>query len=786
VDFPVDTSTKVGELLRSTASAPAVEECDALDSLEREEGAQPSADPTDFFPSTDSIFSQVIGQIVQGHRINLGDSSDGALSLEILLENSKDAVLLLETEGVITEANPVFCSTYGYTRADLVGSSIFSLVHESEHDLLLDKLRQFASNEADDRPARADDVIVFHGLTKNRAILTKNCLVSPLYEGKKRRILAIFRDRFLDEERFEELQLKEEHYLALAETINEAIFRLDENFMILFANAGVKNVFGFDKEELVGQPFTRLFPEEVFRHHEPEFRKYFHIDDQDRSSLGLRRTIELLGVTKNRGVAPMEMSFGNSKELRGRTLTCIIRDISQRKTLERKLHHLAFHDKLTGLGNRDLLNEDLRSLLQPEAVERGELAAIVLLDVSDFKHINDTLGHTIGDEILVELARRTRFSLREKDTAYRYSGDKFVALLRSVKHQQDPTLVASRLLDSIRMPIELRINTGARRRIELGASIGIAVLPEHGLTVESLVKNAEIAMYFAKESGKNRFIIYNESLKPKSTERWLLEQEMRDAVVRGEFVLHYQPIVDPEGKILGCEALVRWMRDGAIVMPSSIFIPVAEENGVILAIGAWILRRALIDLKHLSGRGYRGIYFSINVSTRQFEQPDFVKSVADAIDDAGVDTRLVNLELTETTLMSHPEDAILKIHALKRRYPGIRVTIDDFGTGYSSLSYLARLPIDCLKVDISFVRALDSEQNRKVVNAILNLADTLRIGAIIEGIDSKEHYNYFKTRDCYGMQGFLFMKAVPLDDFESKLDAIRLAAKAFQGKPPSP
>ncbi|MGO8693486.1 MAG: EAL domain-containing protein [Rectinemataceae bacterium] len=780
----MDTSTSVGEMLRSIASGPIATEDVGEDSHEPGKAAGVLANPAEPASSTDSIFSQVIGQIVRGHRINLGDGSDGALSLEILLENCRDAVLLLDAEGTISEANPVFCSTYGYPRAELVGSSILSLVHESERDLLLDKLRQFAaSGEADDRPARADDVVVFHGLAKSGTVLTKNCLVSPLYEGKKRRIMAIFRDRFLDEERFEELKLKEDHYLALAETINEAIFRLDESFLILFANAGVKNVFGFDKEELVGQPMTRLFPKEVFRHHEPEFRKYFHIDDEDRSTLGLRRTIELLGATKNRGVAPMEMSFGNSKEVRGRTLTCIIRDISQRKTLERKLRHLAFHDKLTGLGNRDLFNEDLRELLQPELVERGERAAIVLIDINGLKHINDTLGHAVGDEILVEMARRARFSLRENDTAYRYTGDKFVALLRSVKKLQDPARVASRLLDTMRMPVELRIKTGARQRVELGASIGIAVLPEHGLTVEAAVKNAEIAMYFAKESGKNRFIIYNESLKPKSTERWLIEQEMRDAVVKGEFALHYQPIVNPEGKILGCEALVRWMREGAVVMPSSMFIPVAEENGVILAIGAWILRRALVDLKHLIGRGYRGIYFSINVSTRQFERSDFVKSVSDAIDDVGVDARLVNLEITETTLMSHPEDAILKINALKRRYPGIRVTIDDFGTGYSSLAYLARLPVDCLKVDISFVRALDSEQNRKVVNAILSLADTLRIGTIIEGIDSKDHYDYFKTRDCYGMQGFLFLKAVPLDDLERRLDSIRQDYRTTQREP---
>lgn len=587
--------------------------------------------------------------------------------------------------------------------------------------------------------------------------------------------MAIFRDRFLEKERFEELKLNEEHYLALAETINEAIFRLDENFVFLFVNAGVKSVFGFEKEELLGQHMTRLFPEEVFRHHEPEFRKYFHIDDKDRSNLGLSRTIKLLGVTKNRGVTPMEMSFGNSKEIRGRTLTCIVRDISQQKTIERKLRHLAYHDKLTGLGNRDLFNEGLGEYFHPERIERGESAAIFLLDINGFKHINDTLGHSVGDEILVEMARRTRFTLREKDSAYRYSGDKFAVLLPGVKRANDLALVARRLLEALRMPIELGVKSGGRRRIELGANIGIALLPEHGLSVEAAVKSAESAMYLAKESGKNKFIIYDESLKPKSTERWLIEQDMREAIVKGEFVLHYQPIVNPDGKILGCEALIRWIRDGAMVLPSSIFIPVAEENGVIIALGAWVLRRALVDLKHLIDRGYRQIYFSINVSQRQFEQPDFVRSLSDAIDDVGVDANLVNLELTETALMTHPEGAITKINGIKRRYPGIRVTIDDFGTGYSSLAYLARLPIDCLKVDIAFVRALDSEQNRKVVDSILNLAATLHIAVIVEGIDTKEHLDYFKTRDCYGMQGFFFMKALPLEDFSRKLDSIRVA-----------
>jgi diguanylate cyclase (GGDEF)-like protein/PAS domain S-box-containing protein len=723
--------------------------------------------------ATESIFSQVIAQVIQGHRINLGGESDGVLSLEILLENCGDAVLLVTAEGGIVEANPAFCSTYGFPRDELVGSSILNLIHQSERELLRGKLGQFREGDVDDRPARSDDVVVFHGITRNGSVITKNCLVSALYDGKGKRIMAIFRDRFLDEERFDQLKLNDDHYLALAETINEAIFRIDEDFSILFASVGVKNVFGFDKEELIGQRMAKLFPEEVFRHHEPEFRKYFHIDDRDRCTLGLQRTIELLGVTKNRGIAPIEISFGNSKEVRGRTLTCIVRDISQRKMLERRLRHLAFHDKLTGLGNRDLFNEELGGALEAVLADRGRRCSVVLLDLNEFKHINDTIGHEIGDLLLVEVARRIRVSLRESDTAYRFSGDKFVALLRRVKDSQDPSIVANRILHAVRMPIEVGLPSGARRRVELGASIGVAVLPDHGATVEAATTCADIAMYFAKESGRNHFIVYDEALKPKSTERWLIEQEMRSGIVNREFALHYQPIVSPSGKILGCEALIRWIRDGSVVMPSGTFIPIAEENGVILTLGSWVFRRALLDLKRILSRGYSTFFISVNISTRQFEQPDFVTTVSEAIDGIGVDARHVNLELTETTLMAHPEDAIMKILALKRRFPKIMVAIDDFGTGYSSLAYLARLPVDAIKVDISFVRALRSEQNRKVVNAILNLADSLRIEVMVEGIDSKENYDYFRTRDCYAMQGYLFMRAVPLPELEQKLTSLR-------------
>jgi diguanylate cyclase (GGDEF)-like protein/PAS domain S-box-containing protein len=588
-------------------------------------------------------------------------------------------------------------------------------------------------------------------------------------EGESRRVLAVIRDLSVDKELLDQLMESKDHYTALTETITEAIFRIDSDFRILFANSGVKNTFGYDREELIGHNLARLFPEEVFRQHEGEFRKYFYVDDQDRTEIGLKRTIELLGVTKHRGVAPMEISFGNSKDFRGRTLTCIVREISQRKTIERRLKHLAYHDKLTGLGNRDLFNEDMKFVLADSDSEDKRRLALLFMDLDGFKHINDTIGHSAGDELLVETAKRIRFCLRERDSAYRFGGDEFVVLLPEVNEAKDAILVGERLLRSIRKPCELHTGSSGTARVEVGVSIGAAILPDHGRTAEAATKSADIAMYCSKEAGKNRFTLFDDSLNTKSTHNWRLEQEMRQALVNGEFEMHYQPIVDKDGAVLGIEALIRWRRDGKNVLSPAEFIPAAEENGVIVPLGAWLLRRSLMDLRRLDEKGFHSLYMSVNVSCRQLELPDFVEGLSDAIEGAGVDSARVKLEITETTLLRDPGGADSKILAIKKRFPRMTLVIDDFGTGYSSLSYLARLPVDSLKIDISFVRALRSEQNRKVVNAILNLAENLDINVIAEGIETEEQRDYFRERRCKGMQGWLFMKALPLGELERRL-----------------
>jgi EAL domain-containing protein (putative c-di-GMP-specific phosphodiesterase class I) len=303
----------------------------------------------------------------------------------------------------------------------------------------------------------------------------------------------------------------------------------------------------------------------------------------------------------------------------------------------------------------------------------------------------------------------------------------------------------------------------------VGVSIGAAILPDHGQTTEAATKSADIAMYRSKEAGKNRFTVFDASLDTKATHDWLIEQEMRQALVKGEFVMFYQPIVAADGSLLGLEALIRWFREGKVYLAPVEFIARAEENGLILPLGAWILRRALGDLRRLDDAGFHELYMSVNVSCRQLEQPDFAETLADAIEAAGVDCTRVKLEITETTLLKSGAGADSGIRAIKERLPGLMLAIDDFGTGYSSLSYLSHLPVDTLKVDISFVRALQSESNRKVVNAILTLAESLGINVVAEGIETEAQRTYFSERRCMGMQGFLFAKALSIGELVDQL-----------------
>ncbi|MFH2113136.1 MAG: EAL domain-containing protein, partial [Spirochaetota bacterium] len=726
-------------------------------------------------PATDyneSLFSQLFERVVQGYALRLEDEGEESSdSLEILLDGVPYSVLIMSTSGMIREANQAFFSTFGYAREDLIGIPIYELLPEGYRAAFHERLARFSMRSDAPRQSIPDDILAFRGQRQDGAVVSMDCLLSSIQLKDEAAVIALIRDLSFDHTLFLQLSETKEHYVALSETITEAIFRLDYDFRIIFANTGVKNTFGWEREEVVGKLFSVLFPREVFAKHEAEFRKYFFIDDQDRVANGLKRTMEFLGATKHRGVAPMELSFGNSKDYKGRTLTCVIRDITQRKALERKLRHLAFHDKLTGLGNRDLFKEDMAGILRKIQPDPTWCGSVMFLDLDGFKHINDTLGHDSGDELLVETARRIRVCLRELDVAYRFGGDEFVVILASIKGVEDSVVVAERILASVSNPFILRGGSKkSGKRVNVGVSIGVAVIPDHGRTLEEVTKSADIAMYCSKEEGRNRYTVYDPDIAAKATLRWQMEQEMKTALGSGGFHLLYQPLVGTDGRVRGMEALLRWRRqDGEVVSPG-VFIPIAEENGLIVALGDWVLRRACYDAQRLSELGHPDIYVSVNVSNRQFDQPNYVDELENIVRSSGLTPSRLKLEITESTIMKNTDDAIERIKEIKQRLPGICFMIDDFGTGYSSLAYLSRLPVDFLKIDISFVMNLAERQNEKVVNAIINLGHSLDLGIIAEGIETEAQLAYFAERDCSALQGYYFLRPSSLEEIHAFIE----------------
>lgn len=720
----------------------------------------------------ESLFAQLFERIIQSYALRLeAEEEETNSSLEILLDGVPYSVLIMSTSGRIQEANQAFFSTFGYAREDLIGIPIYELLPEGYRAAFHERLVRFSMQTEAPQPSQPDDILAFRGRRKDGMVVSMDCLLSSIWLKDEPAVIALIRDLSFDHKLFLQLSETKEHYVALSETITEAIFRLDDDFRIIFANTGVKNTFGWEREEVLGKPFRMLFPQEVFIKHEAEFKKYFYVDDQDRIANGLKRTIEFLGSTKHRGVAPMEMSFGNSKDYRGRTLTCVIRDITQRKALERKLRHLAFHDKLTGLGNRDLFNEDMAILLKKIKSDASSYSSVMFLDLDGFKHINDTLGHDSGDELLIETARRLRVCLREFDVAYRFGGDEFVVILGKIKGLEDSVVVAERILSSVSNPFILRGGSKkSGKRVNVGVSIGVALVPDHGNTLEEVTKSADIAMYCSKEAGRNRYTVYDPGFAARASLRWQMEQEMKTALSNGGFRLLYQPLVGMDGRVLGIEALLRWRRlDGEAVSPG-VFIPIAEENGLIVALGDWVLRRACYDAQRLSELGHSDLYVSVNVSNRQFDQPNYVDSLESIVRSSGMEPSRLKLEITESTIMKSTDDAIERIKEIKHRLPGIRFMIDDFGTGYSSLAYLSRLPVDFLKIDISFVMNLHEEQNAKVVNAIINLGHSLDLGIVAEGIETEGQYQYFAERKCSALQGYYFLKPISLEEIHNHIE----------------
>lgn len=452
-----------------------------------------------------------------------------------------------------------------------------------------------------------------------------------------------------------------------------------------------------------------------------------------------------------------------------------IYDITERKLTQEKMLHMAFHDDLTGLPNRHLLKDRLNQAIKT-AHHHGRIVATLFLDIDNFKRINDTLGHDAGDSLLKSVAERLRDFVRRSDTISRtptdevdstiarLGGDEFTVLLSEINTSQNAAQVATRILETIRQPFMI-----ADHEIFVTSSIGISVYPHDGNNAETLLKNADTAMYYAKTQGRNNFQFYAQHMNVAACERFSMENKLRKALDNKEFHLFYQPQLDIRtGNIVGVEALIRWIdSENNIVLPG-VFIPLAEETGLIVPIGEWILNTACTQNKVWQDAGFPPMFVSVNISSAQFKQPSFIKTVEKALQDTGLNPHYLELELTESILMETTEAAIQTLNDLKSM--GLRISIDDFGTGYSSLSYLKRFPIDTLKIDRSFVRDVTSDPDDKaIINAIIALARSLNLKVIAEGVETIQQLVCLHEQGSDGMQGYLFSPPLPKDSLTQLL-----------------
>jgi diguanylate cyclase (GGDEF)-like protein len=453
-------------------------------------------------------------------------------------------------------------------------------------------------------------------------------------------------------------------------------------------------------------------------------------------------------------------------------VTAAIRNITVRKDAEKHLvllaeqiAHAAYHDPLTGLPNRELLNDRIDRAIALARRNDGQ-AAVLFLDLDGFKHTNDSLGHPIGDRLLQSIAGRLMDCVRAPDTVSRQGGDEFVVLLQEIQHPEDAAIAAKRILQAVE-----KIHSVGGYDIHVTASMGVSIYPSDGLDAETLIKSADTAMYQAKESGRQNCKFFKAEMNVRAVERQSIERDLRLALEREEFTLHYQPKINLKtGAITGAEALLRWMHPTRGSVPPLQFIPVAEDSGLIQPIGAWVLREACLQARDWALARLPIASMSVNVSAVQFRREEFRKDLLTNLRETNLNPQTLELEVTESVLMRNPERLVPILKALREE--GVRVSVDDFGTGYSSLSYLQQLPLDALKIDQSFIRRITTNPDETtIVGAIISMGRSLNLRVLAEGVETANDLGFLRAHDCDEAQGYYFSPPLPPTQFAQMLRA---------------
>jgi len=563
----------------------------------------------------------------------------------------------------------------------------------------------------------------------------------------------------------QQIEQSEQWHRLLVNTSPDIIYTLDAKGCFTYLNDSVERTLGYMPGELIGRDYTTLIVEEqqdVALHHFNErrtgdratrnFEMLLRRKDDLLSSLTERTSehrvvVELSAMGMYR---PSSLGMGEFLGTYG-----VARDISARKQAEATITFQAYHDLLTGLPNRSLFKDRLGQAMV-YAKRHGQTMATLFLDMDHFKVVNDTLGHLVGDGLLQALAQRLRGCLREGDTLSRIGGDEFMLLLPHIRSRDNAAYIAQKIIASLKQPFNIE-----GHELFAGMSIGIAIYPDDGDNIETLIKHADIAMYHAKDHGRNDYKFFTQDLHRSFTGRLAIENEMRHALDKTEFEVFYQPQVAVESqRIRGMEALIRWNHPTRGMVTPNDFIPIAEESGLITPISEWVLNAACHQAMLWRGSDLPPISMAINLSARQIEHPQFVDKFVHALHKFMPDGQGIEIEITESTLMRDMDGAVGKLRKLADM--GVEISIDDFGTGYSSLSYLKKLPINTIKIDRSFIHDLNGHMNNgsTIVAGIAAMAKGLKLKVVAEGVETLEQLEYLQMLGCDTYQGFFYSRPV--------------------------
>lgn len=671
---------------------------------------------------------------------------------EQLIDIAPEAIAIINLEDEVLRVNKEFCNLFQYSEKACIGRRIDELIipeHLKAESLAL-SVRAMGGDCFEVESQR---------MRKNGSLVDVSVLAKPIAtENDKPAVYVIYRDITQRIKAQEALKKSEERHRTVLEAAPDPVIVRDMTGRVIYLNPAFTRVFGWTLDESRNRAMD-FVPDENL----PETRTFMAKIDRGASFSG----VETRRLTKDGRIADVSISGAVFLDADGQPEGYVntLQDITERRKKDEELRYVAYHDALTGLPNRKSFYMCLDDLLQHSNRRNSDRAwALMFLDLDKFKQVNDALGHDTGDQLLTGVAKRLKDCLRETDHLFRLGGDEFTIILTNLSRDIDVARVARKILKSITTPF---IFDG--QEIFTSTSIGISVFPNDGWEVEGLVKNADMAMYAAKDKGGGRYRFFTEEMNRKAMYRMKMESSLRKALDRNEMILYYQPLVNEANHIMGMEALLRWRHpELGLILPVD-FIRITEETGIIVPMGRWVLKTACAQTKRWHELGFSDLFVAVNISARQLQEPDFEQMVVHILNRTGLPPECLKLEVTESSVIQNPDVCISKMNTLRAK--GITFSIDDFGTGYSSLSYLKRFPINTLKIDRSFVSdAMNNKGDQEIIKTIIAMARNLNIEAVAEGVETQAQKDFLASYGCHSMQGFLFAHPVPVDKFKDLLD----------------